>query len=99
MKTELSIKAAIYLRAAELVEQGHCKNSLAKDKNGYGTLPDSPSAVAWCLVGAIHKACTEIEAEVPYYHAAFNMEPVSWNNALDTTAAMVAQKLREQAFA
>jgi hypothetical protein len=52
----LSVKAAIYLRAAELVEMGHCKKSLAKKADGRDCWDDDPEATQWCTVGAIARA-------------------------------------------
>jgi hypothetical protein len=103
MKTDLSIKAAIYLRAAELVEQGHCKNAVVIDALGM-ELRDvmSEEAVAWCVIGALERARRESGAEQSFFMAfqkALGMDAIDWNNAPDTTAAMVAAKLREQAFA
>lgn len=105
MKTDLSIKAAIYLRAAELVEQGFSKHCLFRnDKNEQIDYRDMQSATKFCYRGAIMRARYEINGELPKLPTGDweNVGPVElahWNNAPDTTAAMVAQKLREQAFA
>lgn len=96
MKTDLSIKAAIYLRAAELVEHGHCKGILWKYN-------EEVEVVAYCYRGALLRA----ESEITHVHpenasVGWKVETnkfINWNNAPDTTAAMVAAKLREQAFA
>jgi hypothetical protein len=110
VKTNLSIKAAIYMRAAELVEQGHCKHALARDMGGFSVLPDHDGVVQFCYRGALIKAQTEVSG-IPQDKSDFwtgeGMCPtaeeldilITWNNAPDTTAAMVAAKLREQAFA
>ena len=108
MKSEISIKAAIYLRAAELVEIGHCKFKQARDADGKEVSPKSSAATSWCLMGAIMRAEAEYGDDKPFpgkphsahierqlrteYHAL-------WNNAPERTAAEVAAKLREQAFA
>ena len=99
MKSEISIKAAIYLRAAELVEMGHCKHHIAERADGLEVWPDSPEAVAWCYVGAMSKARDEIGGNVPNYHGAFaDGDVINWNNNPSTTKEMVAAKLRSQAF-
>jgi hypothetical protein len=97
MKTELSIKAAVYLRAAELVEQGHSKYWLAQDLAGKPQLPESESAVSFCIRGAVLRAAKEAGLRRDDVPSPDHF--VLWNNAPDTTAAMVAAKLREQAFA
>lgn len=94
MKTEFSTKTLIYLRAAELVEQGHCKGWLALDKDNDPCPPESSFAKSFCYFGALIRAGHEARVErfIP------PTEIILWNNAPDTTAAMVAAKLREQAF-
>lgn len=95
MKTEFSTKTLIYLRASELVGQGHCKNILWKHN-------EAGKVIAYCYRGAL----LEAESEITGVHrelAVVGWRPetnkfINWNNAPDTTAAMVAQKLREQAF-
>lgn len=58
--------AKVCLRAAELVEQGHCKNRPAADQFGSTVWPDDESAVAWCATGALAKAHTEIYGVTAY---------------------------------
>ena len=95
MKTDLSIRACIYLRAAELVEQGHCKYVLW-ERN------DAGEKVAFCYRGALIEAEAEITGlcddswKLLAWRAPEKL--VDWNNRPSTTKEMVAAKLREQAF-
>ncbi len=113
MKTDLSIRAAIYLRAAELVEQGFSKGFLFRDADGlpvFGRSLQEPAVesdrcVSFCYRGAIMRARWEITGQKPMpADNGFNWADVgphsmvSWNNAPERTAAEVAAKLREQAF-
>jgi hypothetical protein len=112
MKTDLSIRACIYLRAAELVEQGHCKHRLFLDANGYcphtianahNPPVESDSIVRFCYRGAIMRARWEITGEKPVHDGddfvnVGSAELIDWNNAPERTSAEVAAKLREQAF-
>lgn len=96
MKSEFSTKTLIYLRAADLVEQGHCKHWLAKNENGCPELPESDYAVSFCITGSVFRAAKELglsRNDVPSPE-----HLIEWNNRPATTAAMVAAKLREQAF-
>lgn len=55
----------ILLEAAVLVERGWCKGANARDKNGKQVSPTDPAACAWCMVGAVFKACGPIDYEPP----------------------------------
>lgn len=95
MKSEFSTKALIYLRAAELVEQGHCKGHLYARN---GSICWFHEATEFCYHGALMKAVIDAGDDTFDYKS--GTWPMSrWNDAPDTTAAMVAAKLREQAFA
>ena len=48
------------LRAAELVEQGHCKYAAARNALGVSVLPTDEGAESWCATGALEKAYAEI---------------------------------------
>ena len=41
---------------SEYVAQGWCQGALARSKTGEPVSPHSPSAVSWCLIGAIERA-------------------------------------------
>ena len=91
MKSDLSMKAAVYLRAAELIEIGHCKNALARDITGKSIGPLCQDAIAWCWMGALMKASFELDTQVVDYKVGHNDLP-------ETTQAQVAARLREEAF-
>lgn len=108
----LSIESRIYLRAAELVEQGHAKGVLFQDEHGEPldwADVGSDRCKRFCYRGALMRARWELTGALPEFgdlggrvwdwmHVG-PQELVRWNNDPDTTAKMVAAKLREQAFA
>src|SRR5262245_55923084 len=52
----------VMFRAAEIVLEGWCQDTLARDALGQ-TVPElDPRAVAWCAVAATWKAATEQDA-------------------------------------
>jgi hypothetical protein len=51
------------LRAAELVEQGHCKHAAARNSLGISVLPTDEAAESWCATGALEKAYAELYGE------------------------------------
>jgi hypothetical protein len=53
----------VCLRAAELVEQGHCKGNWATER-GQATMTTSAKADAWCLNGALVRAHYELTGQV-----------------------------------
>jgi hypothetical protein len=61
MDVEMDRKAC--LRAAELVEQGHCKHAAARNARGISVLPTDEGAESWCATGALAKAYAEIYGE------------------------------------
>jgi hypothetical protein len=61
MDVDMDRKAC--LRAAELVEQGHCKHALARTALGRAVLPTDEAAESWCATGALEKAYAEIYGE------------------------------------
>lgn len=91
MKNDVSIRAAIYLRAAELAEQkGICKHS-------YGYSDDGTR----CSRGHLVNAALELFGNITALHAVENasdLEIMYFNDKPETTAAMVAAKLRELEF-
>ena len=95
MKSELSMKAAVFLRAAEIIEIGHCKGWFARDKEGNLVSPWDMTAVAWCMSGAIRKALDEFGEFENICGYTWNAD---WNDAPETTQAQVAARLREEAF-
>lgn len=87
MKNEISIRAAVYLRAAELVElKGITKGTFGYDgtRCGVGYLLDAAREIGVNII--------DIDPSMSHWGL------VSFNDHPDTTAAMVAAKLREQAF-
>jgi hypothetical protein len=58
MNVEMDRK--VCLRAAELVEQGHCKHAAARNAIGTSVLPTDEDAESWCATGALEKAYAEI---------------------------------------
>src|SRR5262245_24247983 len=66
MNVDMDRKAC--LRAAELVEQGHCNHVAARNALGISVLPTDETAESWCASGALAKAYAEI-----------NGEPIEWN--------------------
>lgn len=95
MKTEISIKSAIYLRAAEIVEIGHCKQRVSR-LNGEKCWFDE--ANQFCYHGALKKAAIEYEERSFDYSGGGQWPMADFNDRPETTPAMVAAKLREQAF-
>lgn len=51
--------AKVLRRAAEIVEQGWCQGSKARDCLGRQVHPLSPVATQWCEAGAVHVAMAE----------------------------------------
>jgi hypothetical protein len=51
MKTEISMKTALYLRAAELIEAGWCQRAVSIEKDG---------KTSYCAVGAADRAQFEL---------------------------------------
>jgi hypothetical protein len=90
MKNEISNKALIFFRAAELVEQyGICKFS-------YGS-----NGGARCARGHLMDASLELfgnQTEFHKYDDNNTFSLMAFNDRPETTAAMVAAKLRENAF-
>jgi len=91
MKTDISIRAAVYLRAAELVEQnGICKISYSQNNSKQR-----------CARGHLMAASKELFGDAILFHKFENAEDFNimvFNDRPDTTAAMIAAKLRERAF-
>jgi hypothetical protein len=50
----------LLLREAELVEQGWCRETAARDVGGRKVRSTSPAAASWCLVGALDRALHEL---------------------------------------
>ena len=66
--------AKVLRRAADLIEQGHCKHRAALGADGLGTSPVSEHAVAWCLTGALERAVAEAEGRME------RMQPEDWHD-------------------
>ena len=97
MKSDISLKAAVYLRAAELVEQGWCKGALAIDASGNHVHECSDAAVAWCQIGSVIRACRELNTSETKCFNAYSLD-ADWNDRPETTQSQVAARLREEAF-
>lgn len=78
MDVDMDRKAC--LRAAELVEQGHCKHVPARNALGISVVPTDETAVSWCASGALAKAYAEI-----------NGEPIEWNTIRDRLSPAARQ--------
>lgn len=98
MKNEISIKAAVYLRAAELVEMGHCKGVAARNAEGQGVECYGNDAISFCYIGALARASFEIDNDMTGAMACAPVGTVSWNDDPERTPAEVAALLRERAF-
>lgn len=51
---------AILARTKTLLQQGWCKNALAKDKDGHFVMPEADTATEWCLIGGIVRAAHDL---------------------------------------
>jgi hypothetical protein len=78
MNVDMDRKAC--LRAAELVEQGHCKHAAARNALGISVLPTDEAAESWCATGALEKAYAEVYGEPMERSALHNMieERLAW---------------------
>lgn len=61
------IHVSILRRARQLIERGHTKNYLARNKKGTPVDVESPQAVQFCVSGAVQRAAFELEG-VAYGH-------------------------------
>ena len=95
MKSEISIKAAIYLRAAELVEIGHCKGRMTRRD---GVACEFNDANQYCYHGALRKAAFEYGLPDFDYKGGGEWPMAIWNDRPERTGAEVAAKLRDRAF-
>jgi hypothetical protein len=68
------------LRAAELIEQGHCKHAAARNSLGVSVLPTDQDAESRCATGAIAKAYAEVYGE-----------PMEWNIIRERLAPAACQ--------
>lgn len=59
-----AIDKKIVLRAAELIDQGFCKYTQAKNAQGQRVSPCAEAAASWCIAGAIVRAEKEITGEL-----------------------------------
>jgi hypothetical protein len=50
----------ILLRAAELIEQGWTRGTAARAADGQKVRSTSPTAISWCVVGAVDRALHEL---------------------------------------
>lgn len=93
------------MKPSEYIEKGWCQGCFAIDSEGKHVLPDNPSAVAWCLIGATARSVADgtlsSEEEVEIYRAIF-MSGISrcqgfieWNDAPGRTKEEVLALLKE----
>ena len=101
MRTETDTKT-IFLRAAELVEQGWTTTTMARDKGGDPVWWDDARAVRFCAMGAVWRASADagLTLNDTRWLASLLRESVGnsasgWNDAPGRTAEEVAAKLRE----
>lgn len=64
-KLELIRVERLYHKVKQLIQKGWTKGCWAKDKDGNATSSEDPTACSWCLLGAIHRAETELCIEHP----------------------------------
>lgn len=76
--------------ARKFIERGWTKNYQARDANGYDVDPNDPSAVCWCLYGALN-AVGAMTPEVlcPLQKATNERLLANWNDASERTQAEV----------
>lgn len=94
------------LRAAEIVETNWTQGSNARDAKGNRVLWDDPTAVSFCMLGAMHKASfgpfgndqdSPIFKQLQLFVRRRHGTPFPWqfNDRDGTTAEMVATELRD----
>ena len=109
-KADTNMQAKVFMRAAELIDQGHCKLAPARTTEGRAVLPQSPHAVSWCLTGSLELALSELSGErLPDSQRPFlpqwiwsalvkahgtNIHFVLWNNAPERKPEEVSALLR-----
>src|SRR5438874_434746 len=81
------VEKALYIAEARIV-RGWCQACEAEDKNGDPVAPDSPKAVAWCVVGALHDAPFEA---LKYVHVVAGV--ASWNDRDGTPPALTKESV------
>lgn len=97
--------AKVLRRAAEIVEQGFCQGHLAVNTEGRYVDELSPTATAWCALGAMCLAAHQVTGSRSNDLGAWSalnalVQPTlihEWNNAPERTADEVAQALRDAA--
>jgi hypothetical protein len=89
----------IFLKAAEIIEQGWCQNQPAKNAAGKGVSARETEAVQWCAMGALVKVTTDFNEnfancmEILEKHVGTTVG--TWNDQPNQTQANVAATLRE----
>lgn len=100
MKIPSDLSPAECLRwAAKLIRKGWCKGHEAEDKEGNIVLPQSPEAVKWCALGAIH--CVVYAGnnyKGVYLSYRLGHIAVRENDAPDASSEEVAKWLEEQSY-
>jgi hypothetical protein len=86
----------VWRRAAELVDQGWCQGSMARDQYGDNIDVLSPRAVQWCYMGAVAKAVHEQIGSYVLSPLAMTLRTV-WNDDDGRTAEQVSRRLRTEA--
>ena len=90
----------IYREAADLVEKGWTQGALARDQYGVEVPCDSPTAVCWCLSGALDLASWEVRVnhwmKLTSYFKLYEAISV-WNDRPDRTQEEVVKLLKDTA--
>ena len=110
MTLDPPMAAKILDRAADLVDQGWCRFTQAKDVSGrLAVRPTAPEAAQWCLIGAIIMAEHELTGEppeaiergilgrAPWNRILARHHDARWNIEPERTADEVAAFLRTEA--
>lgn len=102
-------KRDVLHRAADLIEEfEHCKGDFARNSRGHGVWWHSSDVVAFCALGAIHRAHDDFgfdpdESIFAYSRPLARLVPEGhikdWNDAPGRTRAEVVARLREAAEA
>ena len=90
----------LVLQAAEQIKKGWCQINLAQDKDGLSISPYDPSAVKWCVIGAMMKISQNRlqRRRLSEKFLEFYSEYLSSYNICQTTVEPVIERLKEFAL-
>ena len=98
------LDAAIYTKAADIIEKGWVQNAFAKDKCGKSTHPCRYDAERWCLSGALIAAVFIIKGDHLSYcpnnlteGLMLEVDVIEWNDHPDRTKGQVVAILQRAA--